>query len=334
MTAPHHPTGLTKRLAHQFRLMAIGLACASTAAFAAFPEKPVTLVVPFAPGGSSDNIGRTLGQPLAEKLGQPVVIENVAGAGGVLGTQRTVRAQPDGYTVLLGSGSEILINKLINPGISYDASRDLTPVVFIGTGPMVLLGKPGLPANNIAELLQLARSKPGMLSYGSAGNGTPMHVAGELLKMRANISMTHVPYRGAAPALVDLLGGQIDLAVSTLSAAQTYIKSGRVKALAVTGAKPSELAPDIPAMGMQPGLTGFDLGVWFGLFVPAKTSPEVVRKIQTAAQQVLADPAVRTRLAEQGVSASGESAESLRKFMAAETEKYRAVVKAANITAE
>lgn len=334
MTSSHRTQGLTSRVAGRIRLLAIALACASSSAFAAYPEKPITLIVPFAPGGSSDIIGRTIGQPLAEKLGQPVVIENVGGAGGVLGTQKAVRAPSDGYTVLLGSGSEILINKIINPNLPYDSPRDLAPVAFVGTGPMVLLGKPGLAANNVPELLQLARAKPGELSYGSAGNGTPMHVAGELLKMRANISMTHVPYRGAAPALVDLLGGQIDLAVSTLSAAQTYIKSGRVKALAITGAKPSELAPNIPAMGAQPGLSGFDLGVWFGLFVPAKTPADVVRKIQTAAQQVLADPAVRAKLAEQGVSASGESAEVLRKFMAAETEKYRAVVKAANITAE
>lgn len=335
MNKAHRNSGWAAWLARHLRLgVAAGLACACGAAFAAYPEKPITLVVPFAPGGSSDIIGRSLGQPLAEKLGQPVVIENVAGAGGVLGTQREVRSAPDGYTILLGSGSEILINKLINPSISYDASRDLAPVVFVGTGPMVLLGKPSLPANNVTELLALARAKPGALSYGSAGNGTPMHVAGELLKMRANISMVHIPYKGAAPALVDLLGGQIDLAVSTLSAAQTYIKGGRVKALAITGAKPSELAPELPAMGMQPGLSGFDLGVWFGLFVPVKTPADVVQKIQAAAQQVLADPAVRKRLAEQGISASGESADSLRKFMAAETEKYRAVVKAAHITAE
>jgi tripartite-type tricarboxylate transporter receptor subunit TctC len=161
-----------------------------------------------------------------------------------------------------------------------------------------------------------------------------MHVAGELLKMRAGIYMTHIPYRGAAPALVDLLGGQVDVGVSTLSAAQTYIKSGKLKALAVTSAKPSELAPTLPAIGMVPGLEGFDLGVWFGLFVPAKTPPEVVQKVQAAAQQVLADATIRKNLADQGISASGASAEDLRVFMASEVEKYRAVVKAADIKAE
>ncbi len=304
------------------------------AALAAYPDKPITLVVPFAPGGSSDNVARSIAPLLGEKLGQPIVIENVSGAGGMLGTQRAVRAAADGYTVLVGSGSEILINKVINPNLAYDGMRDLAPVVFLATGPMVLVGRPGLAAGNVSEVLQLARSKPGAMTYASAGNGTPMHVAGELLKMRANVFMTHIPYRGAAPALVDLMGGQVDLGVSTLSAAQPHIRSGKIKAYAVTSAKPSELAPDIPALGAVRGLEGFDLGVWFGLFVPVKTPPEIAQRLQAAAQQVMADPAVRKKLADQGLSASGASADALRKFMTAEVDKYRAVVKAAKITAE
>lgn len=308
------------------------LAC--TAAAAAYPDKPITLIVPFAPGGSSDNVARAMAPLLSEKLGQSVVIENVGGAGGVLGTQRTVRAAPDGYTLLVGSGSEVLINKVINPNLSYDGLLDLVPITFLATGPMVLVGKPGLQASTVQEVLQLARSKPGALSYASAGNGTPMHVAGELLKMRGNVFMTHIPYRGASPALVDVMGGQVDLAVSTLSAALPHIKAGKIKAYAVTSAKPSELAPDIPALGRVPGLEGFELGVWFGLFVPAKTPSDIVQKIQTAAQQVMADPSVRKKFADQGLSASGESAQALKQFMAAEVEKYRAVVKAANIRPE
>jgi tripartite-type tricarboxylate transporter receptor subunit TctC len=307
---------------------------ASQAALAAWPDKPITLVVPFAPGGSSDNVARTIAPLLSEKLGQPIVIENVGGAGGMLGTQRAVRAAPDGYTMHVGSGSEILINKVINPKLAYDGIRDLTPVTFIATGPMVLVGKPGLPPANVPDLIQYAHSRPGALSYASAGNGTPMHVAGELLKMRAHIEMTHVPYRGASPALVDVMGGQVDLAVSTLSAAQPYIRSGKLKAYGVTSAKPSELAPDLPALGQVKGLEGFDLGVWFGLFLPVKTSPEIARKLEAATRQVMADAAVRKKLADLGLSASGESSDALRKFMAAEVEKYRAVVKAAKITAE
>ncbi len=317
------------------RLLAAGLAAALAApALAAYPDKPITLVVPFAPGGSSDNVARTIAPLLGEKLGQSVVIENIGGAGGVLGTQRTVRAAPDGYTLLVGSGSEILINKVINPKLPYDGLQDLVPTLFIATGPMVLVGKPGLPPATLRELVDYAKARPGALSYASAGNGTPMHVAGELFKMRANLFMTHIPYRGSAPSLVDLMGGQIDLAVATLSAAAPHIRAGKIKAYALTAARRSELAPEIPAMGAEPGLEGFDLGVWFGLFVPARTPSDIVQKIQQAAQQVMADPAVRRRLAEQGLSASGESADALRKFMAGEVEKYRAVVKAARITPE
>lgn len=301
---------------------------------AAYPDKPITLIIPFAPGGSSDIVGRLIAPALSAKLGQSLVIENTSGAGGVVGTQRAVRAAPDGYTVLVGSGSEILINGLINPAVTYDGQKDLTPVAFVGVGPMVLVGKPDLAAQDMASLRELAAQKPGSLSYASAGNGTPMHVAGELLNMRAGLGLTHVPYRGAAPALVDLMGGQIDLAVSTLSAAQPHIRAGRVKALATTSAQPSPLAPNLPAMGQQPGLEGFDLGVWFGLFVPAGTPPELVKTLEDATRATLADPELRAKLAEQGIEASGESGQALREFMKAEVQKYREVVKAANLTVE
>jgi tripartite-type tricarboxylate transporter receptor subunit TctC len=303
-------------------------------ALAAYPDKPISLIVPFAPGGSSDNVGRSIAPGLGDKLRQAIVVENVGGAGGVLGTQRAVRAPADGYTLLVGSGSEILINKVINPNLAYDGLRDLAPLIFIATGPMVLVGRPDLPAASMKELLALARAKPGALSYASAGNGTPMHVAGELLKMRVGIFMTHIPYRGAAPALLDVMSGQVDLCVSTLSAAAPHIRSGKVKAYGITSDKPSPLAPDLPAIGMTPGLEGFDLGVWFGLFMPARTPADVQQKVQEAAAQVLADPEVRRKLADQGLSATGTSADTLKKFMTAEVEKYQSVVKAAKIKPE
>lgn len=318
-----------------FAAAGLGLLMAGVpGAMAAYPDKPISLIVPFAPGGSSDNVGRSIAPLLGEKLKQAIVIENVGGAGGVLGTQRAVRAAPDGYTMLVGSGSEILINKVINPALPYDGLRDLTPLLFIATGPMVLVGKPDLPAANIKELLALARAKPGALSYASAGNGTPMHVAGELLKMRANIFMTHIPYRGAAPALMDVMSGQVDLCVSTLSAAAPHIRAGKLKVYGLTSDKPSPLAPDLPAIGMTPELAGFDLGVWFGLFMPSKTPADVQQKVQEAAAQVLADPGVRKKLADQGLSATGTSAETLKAFMNAEVEKYQSVVKAAKIKPE
>ena len=300
-------------------------------ASAAYPEKALTLVVPFPAGGSSDSVARTIASALGDKLGQPIVIENVAGAGGVLGTQRVVRAAPDGYTILLGSGSEILINKVINPNLSYDGQKDLSAVAFLATGPMVLVGKPGLAATDVKELLALARAKPGTLNYASAGNGTPMHVAGELLRMRANVFIIHIPYRGAPLALADLIGGHIDLCVSTLSAAWPHIRAGAVKTYGLTSASRSQLAPDLPALGEVPGLEGFELGVWFGLFVPDKTDADIVRKLEAAAMQVMLDDEIRKKFADQGLNATGASAEKLRAFMKAEVKTYQEVVKAAKI---
>lgn len=300
----------------------------------AYPDRVISMVVPFAPGGSSDTIARLIAPKMGELLGQTIILENLSGAGGMIGTQKAVRAKADGYTVLIGSGSEILINKLIDPSISYDGLTDLIPVVFIGTGPMVLVGRPDLPATDLAELLTLARKTPNGLNYASAGNGTPMHVAGELFNILGDVETTHIPYRGAAPALVDIMAGQVDLGVATLTAVQPHIRTGKVKAYGLTSAEPSELAPDLPALGQSTELSGFDLGVWFGLFVPVNTPDEVIEKLQTTAQQVLKDSEVRKLLARQGVSASGASAQELRAFMDSEVIKYNEVIKAAKITAQ
>jgi len=300
-------------------------------AWAVYPDRPVTLIVPFAPGGSSDIIARTIAPELSARLGQPIVVENHAGAGGVLGMQRAVRATADGYSLLLGSGSEVLINKLINPALQFDGLRDLKPVSFVGTGPMVLVGKKALPPHTVSELIAYARDPKNPLNFASAGNGTPMHVAGELFNLKARTRIAHVPYRGASPALVDVMGGQVELGISTLTAAQSFIKAGKIKAYGVLGRERSPLAPDIPAIGQTPGLEAVDLGVWFGLFVPAKTPDEVAAKLEAASRAVLAQPEIVRKLAEQGVSASGATSQELRSFMAQEVDKYRAVVKAADI---
>lgn len=197
---------------------------------------------------------------------------------------------------------------------------------------MVVLGKADLPAKTISDVLALARATPSELNYASAGHGTIMHLTGELLKMRANVEISHVPYRGSPPALNDLMGGQVDLAISTLSAAQGAIRSNKVKVFAVTSKTPSELAPNIPALGMAPGLEGFDVSVWFALFAPAKTPPAILRQLEEAVVQVINDPVVKKQLAGLGVTAHSASAEQLRAFLAAEAEKYRVIVKSANIT--
>lgn len=299
-----------------------------------YPTRPVTLIVPFPPGGSSDIVGRTLAPRFGERLGTSVVIENVGGAGGVVGTTRTVRAAPDGYTVLLGSGSEILNNKIINPKIGYDATTDLTPIAFLCTGPMVLIGHPSLPAANASELLKLARSRPDALNFGSGGNGTPMHIAGELFKMQGKVKLEHVPYKGAPQAITDVLGGQISLAVVSLVSVLPHIKAGKLRAYGVTTGTPSPAAPDIAPLGKTKELSGFDIGIWWGLFAPANTPRPIVERLERDIIAAMKADDVRSRLDQQSITPDPRPAAELAKFMQAEAVRIRKVVETAAIKAE
>ena len=299
-----------------------------------YPTRPVTLVVPFPAGGSSDIIARTLSPRFGERLGTSIVIENLGGAGGVVGTARAVRATPDGYTLLLGSGSEILNNKIINPKIGYDALIDLAPIALLCTGPMVLVGHPSLPAATAADLLRLARSRPGALNYASAGNGTPMHIAGELIKMQGRISMLHVPYKGAPPAIADLMGGQVHLAVVSLVSVLPQIKAGRLRAYGITTAAGSSTAPDIAPLARTRELAGFDVGVWWGLFAPAKTPRAILDKVERDVIAAMSMEELRARLEQQSITPDIRPAAELAKFMQAEAARIRKVVEAAGIKAE
>ena len=299
-----------------------------------YPTRPVALVVPFPAGGSSDIIARTISQRFGERLGAPIVIENVGGAGGVVGTARAVRAAPDGYTLLLGSGSEILNNKIINPKIGYDATVDLAPVAFLCTGPMVLVGHPSLPAVTAADLLRFARSRPGALNYASAGNGTPMHIAGELFKMQGGVSMLHVPYKGAPPAIADVMGGQMHLAVVSLVSVLPQIRAGKLRAYGITTAAGSSTAPDIAPLAKTRELAGFDVGVWWGLFAPAKTPRPILDKAERDIIAAMGMDEVRARLEQQSITPDVRSAAELSKFMQVETARIRKVVEAAGIKAE
>ena len=299
-----------------------------------YPTRPVTLIVPFPPGGSSDIVGRTLAQRLGERLGTSIVIENTSGAGGVVGTARAVRAAADGYTLLLGSGSEILNNKIINPKIGYDATTDLVPIAFLCTGPMVLVGHPSLPATNAAELLRLARAQPGVLNFASGGNGSPMHIAGELFRTQGGVKMVHVPYKGAPPAIADVMGGQMHLAVVSLVSVLPQVRAGKLRAYGITTASPSRIAPDIAPLGRTKELAGFDLGIWWGLFAPAQTPRPIVERLEREIIAVMGMEDVRTRLDQQGVTPEPRPAAELARFMQAETIRIRKVVEAAGIKAE
>jgi len=320
-----------------FIQFAICSLCALAPAFAAdqgYPARSVTLIVGYAPGGAVDLVARVTGAQLTDRLGQSVIIENVGGASGTLGTAKVVAARPDGYTLLLGSGSEISIAKLINSNVTYDGERDLAPISLIGTAPMVLVGGSRLKADTLDQLLDAARARPGQLTYASPGIGSPLHLAGELIKMRGGVDISHVPYKGAGPAITDLLGGQIDLAIVAISTGLPYIKSGKLKAFGVTEAKRSPVAPNIPALAENKSLAGVDIGVWYGLFAPTKTPATVLQRLHADLLQALKQPQLINTLGKQGISIVGSSAAELQAFIRNDTEKYRKIVQAANIRVE
>lgn len=296
-----------------------------------YPTKPISLVVGYTAGGSVDLVARTVAPELSKRLGQSVVIENLGGAGGTIGAGKVVKAEADGYTLLLGSGSEVSIARLTNAAVRYDGEKDLAPVTFVGTQPMVLVGKTALPARTADELIALARSQPGKLSYASSGVGTPLNLAGELIKQQGKVEITHVPYKGASAMATDLLGGNIDLAVMVLSSALPHIQGGRLKAYGVTEAHRAAVAKDVPALAESASLKGVDMGVWFGLMAPASTPRAVVDRLNTEMQIVLAMPDVKKKLAEAGVEVAPANPSQFASFVKRETAKYRTIVQTAGI---
>jgi len=296
-----------------------------------WPDKPITLVVGYTPGGSLDLVARVIAPELGKRLNQSVVVENIGGAGGTIGANKVVNAKPDGYTLLLASGSEVSIARLTNPAVQYDGSKDLTPITLTATQPLVLIGNKKLPAKNIEQLLALAKSEPGKLAYASSGVGTPLNLAGELLKQQGQVNITHIPYRGAASMSNDLLGGQVDLGVFGLSSALTYIKSGQVTVYGVTSAKRSPVAPDIPALAEDPALKGMDMGLWFGIMGPRGLPSGIVQRLDTELHSVMAMPAIQEKLGQQGVTVQVEGPEGFARFIQNETAKYKSIVDKADI---
>jgi len=309
-----------------FLLLGYGDAIASS-----WPTKPISLVVGYTPGGSVDLIARILAPELGKRLGQSVIVDNIGGAGGTIGAAKVVRADPDGYTLLLGSGSEVSIARLTNPAVPYDGEKDLSPITLAGTQPMVLVGNKKLPAKNIEELIALARSEPGKLSYASSGVGTPLNLAGELIKQQAKVNITHVPYRGAASMSNDLLGGQVNLAVFGLSSAISYIQGGEVTVYGVTSAKRAPIVPNIPALAENGMLKNVDMDIWFGLLAPRKTPPDVIQRLNKEMQAVLAMPDIKQKLARQGVDVTPDDPAQFGAFIKRETTMVKSIVQAAGI---
>ena len=295
-----------------------------------YPEKPIKLLVGYAPGGSVDMAARVVADILTAKLGGTVVVENVAGAAGVVAAQRAVSSAHDGYTLLAGSSNEMAATAQVNPAQKYDPLKDLTPLGLIANAPVLLVAGPKVGVKNLDEFIALVKRSPGKYSYGSSGVGSTLHFAGELVKQRAGVFMTHIPYRGTATLTSDLVGGTLDFAIVSPTAAAPFIQGGRIVPLGVTSAKRFPSLPQVPALGEHAALKGYELTGWFALAAPAGLPPEIAQRLRAALQAGLAEPAYRKRLEDGGsIPASGK--EDLARIMREDTAKYAGLVKFANI---
>jgi tripartite-type tricarboxylate transporter receptor subunit TctC len=295
-----------------------------------YPSKPITILVGYPPGGSTDLTGRAVADQLGKKLGVAVIVENASGAGGALAAMKTTKAQPDGYTLLLGANNEIAINRLITPATVKYSYKDFTPIGLVASQPMVLVASTASGVKNAGQFVSAVKAKPGRFSYGSSGVGTALHLAGEMVKEQGGLFMVHVPYRGVAPLTTDLLGGSIEYGVFVLSSALPHIRSGKVTALGVTQKKRSPAAPDIPALAETPGLKNMDIDVWFALMAPPNMPAPLVAKLRGALNETLQAPEFRKKLEESGSTIAPPNVDMPR-FLADETAKYRKVVDFASI---
>lgn len=312
-------------------LLASGAACVH-AQPAAYPSRPLRLITPSSPGSGVDIVARVFGQKLSEQVGQPVIVENRAGAGANLGAEIAARAPPDGYNLFIATPAHA-INSSLYSRLNYDLMRDFAPVSLLTTGEYIVVVHPSVPAKNISELIALARAKPGALSYGSGGNGNATHLAGELFCSMSRTTMLHVPYKGSGPALTDLMSGQVQVMFANLTAALGSLKAGRLRGLATTGEKRSPTLPNVPTAG-ESGLPGYVVTSYYGLLVPTGTPSDVVARLNAEAMKAMSAPEMRERLAAEGAEPAGSTPAQFGAFLRAEIGKWAKVVKAAKIHAD
>ena len=303
------------------------------AAAQGYPSKPIRFVVPYPAGGPLDTVARLLGQKVSESVKQPVIVENKPGAGGNIGADSVAKSAPDGYTLLMGAVATHAINPTLYASMPYDAIRDFQPVTQLASTPNVLIVNPSLPAASVREFIAYAKANPGKLNFGSGSTGSAGHLAGELFKTMAGVDMTHVPYKGAAPAMQDLIAGRVQLMFDNFASASAQVKAGKVRALAVTTAKRSALAQDLPTIA-ESGLAGFDINTWFGLFVPAGTPRDVVERLHAEFTQALALPDIREKLLNLGAEPVGNRPEEFAAYIRSEADKYARVIKASGARAD
>jgi tripartite-type tricarboxylate transporter receptor subunit TctC len=297
-----------------------------------YPSKPIRMIIPAAAGGTTDIAARTIADPLGRELGQNIVVDIKAGAAAIIGTQALISSPADGYTIIMGNIGPNAINYSLYKNLPYKM-EDMEPVTMVLATPNVLVVNANFPAKTVAELVTLAKASPGKYSFASSGRGQSIHMSGEMLKYQAGIDITHVPYKGAGPALVDLLGGQVTMMVDNLPSSMPYIKSGKLRALAVTGKVRSPELPEVPTM-MEAGFKDFEVTAWFGIFVPAKTPPEAINKLYAALKKVLAMPEVKARMTELGGYAPADTPANTKAFVIAEKKKWEQLVINAKVQAE
>jgi len=296
-----------------------------------YPTRPIKFIVPYPPGGGTDVIARILQEPLAAELGQPIIIENKGGAAGNVGTDVAAKASPDGYTILFTLSSHTINPKLYDK-LPFDVERDFAPITLATLVPQILVAHPSVPANNVKELIALAKANPGKLNYASVGTGSPAHIAGELLKLKTGIDMVHVPYKGGGPAVVDTIGGQVQLAFVSMPAAWQHVKAGKLKAIAVTSARRAAVAPDLPTIAET--VPDYVVDSWYGALAPAKTPPAAIAKLNAAFAKVLENPQVKERLLAQGAEAAPSSPAEFDRRIKDELAKWELVIKSAGIKPE
>ncbi|HTO47690.1 MAG TPA: tripartite tricarboxylate transporter substrate binding protein [Burkholderiales bacterium] len=315
-------------------LLAAALAVCAGGTFAQpYPSKPIRLIVPFTPGGSTDILGRAIGQKLAEALGQQVVIENRPGAGGSIGAEAAARAAPDGYTLLMGHIGTLAVNPTLYPKLGYDPLKGFAPVAWVARVTNVLVVNPAVPAQTVQELVRLAREQPGRLRYGSGGNGSAAHLATEYFKLRTQTDIVHVPYKGTGPAVTDLLGGQIEMMMTGAPAVMPHVKAGKLRALGVGNARRVESLPDLPTIA-EAGVSGFEAIQWYGVVAPAGTPEAVIARLNAEINRALATPELKARLVAEGAEAAPTTPQAFGAFIAAEIERWRPVIQKAGLKAE
>jgi len=316
-----------------FLLITVAAFVISPAIAETWPTRPIRFIVPFAPGGGGDVVGRIIGQRMSEQLGKPLVIDNRAGGGGTLGCELAAKAAPDGYTLLLGNVGPIAVGPALYPKLAYDPVRDFAPVTMIASFPNLLVANPGLPFKTVPELVAYAKSRPGTLNFASAGAGTSTHLAGELFKSVAGIDVVHVPYKGGAAAMTDIIAGQVAYYFGTMPSSMPLAKAGKLRALAVTSLTRSPAAPEVPTIA-ESGYPKFETAAWYGLMFPTGTPREIVARTNAATMSVLALSDIRERLVHEGSEPMGSTPAQFSAYIKAEIAKWSGVVKAANLKAD